>query len=457
MPENDVATDRSYLDAVEELRAEIKRLRKEVRKVSHNTLADRTGYTRQYISLIEKPGGGLPSGGVVKAIDRALDAKGELERLHQEAERKREALRGKTETEDRGSAIISRSRPALEPEDVRRRNLLRLISIAGAMLVSPAPADVLDVDRIDHFATVGRRMNAETLEDYVNLHRTLWSAFALSKSKVDVYPLVRSQLDELASSLERVTREDTRRRLHALLGDISQLAGEIFFDCNQYTEASSFYSLAASASREAGDFDLWACAMTRHAFVDLYDRRFAEAEGLLNAASHLARRGDRSLSTRYWVDAVTAHAHAGQGDFSSCMRALDSAEEVHNLRGEIHNGGWLRFDGSRLTEERGGCFVVLHRPDLAEGALVAVLDTGLTSRRRGSVLTDLATIGAQRRDVERVVSYSQAALDIARRTNSSVVARKLRTLRPQFKPFLGDARVSQMDKDVAALTSYLDD
>ncbi|MFE9438020.1 hypothetical protein ACFYO2_03205 [Streptomyces sp. NPDC006602] len=41
------------------------------------------------------------------------------------------------------------------------------------------------------------------------------------------------------------------------------------------------------------------------------------------------------------------------GDIDGCARALDEAEKVHSLDGHSHNGGWLRFDGSRLPEERG--------------------------------------------------------------------------------------------------------
>jgi hypothetical protein len=41
------------------------------------------------------------------------------------------------------------------------------------------------------------------------------------------------------------------------------------------------------------------------------------------------------------------------GDIDGCARALDETEKVHSLDGHSHNGGRLRFDGSRLPEERG--------------------------------------------------------------------------------------------------------
>jgi hypothetical protein len=53
---------------------------------------------------------------------------------------------------------------------------------------------------------------------------------------------------------------------------------------------------------------------------------------------------------RYWVAAVQAETFAGLGDLDRCQRALDTAEQVPELTGNVHNGSWLRFDRSRLAE-----------------------------------------------------------------------------------------------------------
>jgi hypothetical protein len=101
----------------------------------------------------------------------------------------------------------------------------------------------------------------------------------------------------------------------------------------------------------------------------MYGRRFEKARSMLELAARLARRGDSSLSTRYWVSAVQAQEFAGLGKLESCQRALDAAEQVQELTDDVSNGGWLRFDGSRLAVERGSCYVQLRRFDLAEIAL----------------------------------------------------------------------------------------
>jgi transcriptional regulator with XRE-family HTH domain len=66
------------------LAGEIKRRRNDA-GLSQPQLAQHIGYTRQYVSLAERPGHNLPSLEVVKAIDDALDAHGQLLALREQA------------------------------------------------------------------------------------------------------------------------------------------------------------------------------------------------------------------------------------------------------------------------------------------------------------------------------------------------------------------------------------
>ena len=326
-------------------------------------------------------------------------------------------------------------------DDMNRRALLRLLSTAGALM---ALGEINGLDSI--------RLVPEAVADYERLNPHLWQAFALSKSKRAVYPLVRQQLDLLTTALQQSHSTTTHQRLCFLAGDLFQLAGEVFFDGNRYTDAAHCYVLAADAGKEAGAYDLWACALTRHAFVGMHEHRFADVAAMLDAASAVARRGDQQLSTRYWVAAVQAQVYAGLGDLDACNRALDRAEAVHSLTAEPHNGGWLRFDGSRLAEERGSCYVSLGRPNLAETALTDALSQKLSPRRRGSVLTDLALLGVQRRDPDQVLTHGTAALELAAHTGSGYVGSKLHALKYQLAPLAGDRRVRVLSDRIAALT-----
>jgi tetratricopeptide (TPR) repeat protein len=347
-----------------------------------------------------------------------------------------------------GLAIVHLGEPHSETDDMNRRELLRLFSMTGALLALPST-------QTQHIAHNGvstiNWTDAALVSDLAEMNSSLWRVFAMAASKAQVLPLVREQLAVLTTTLAEPHDQGTHQRLCTLAADLFQLAGEIFFDADRYTDAAHCYALAASAGKEAGAFDLWACALTRHAFVAVYDRQFTDAVPMLDLAASLARRGDPALSTRYWVAAVQAETFAGLGELDRCQRALDTAEQVRGLTGEVHNGGWLRFDGSRLAEERGTCYATLGRSDLAESALTNALAGTLTARRRASVLTDLAAIGAQRRDPDQVVAFADAALEAAHQTGSGVIRNKLRTLQPRLAPLLNNTQVRQLNDNINAL------
>jgi tetratricopeptide (TPR) repeat protein/transcriptional regulator with XRE-family HTH domain len=335
-------------------------------------------------------------------------------------------------------------------DDMNRRELLRILAMTGTMLAISAENDT-DWDRLDYVGGQGGRVDSQAVEDYAALTTHLWRVFVLARTKHVVFPLVRDQLDVLTSSLGRASGTAMYRRLCEVTASLFQLAGEILFDANQYTDAAQCYTLAATASKEANMPDLWACALTRHAFIGVFERRFERSAALLELAAVLAQRGDASLATRHWVAIVQAQALAGLGQLDACQRALDVAGQVDDLSGDFQNGGWLRFDGSRLPEERGACYVQLQRPDLAESALTDALRLNLSARRRGSVLTDLAALGAQRRDPDQIVSYGDAALELISQTGSGVIARKLAGLQPHLAPFLRDARIRDLSTRIGAL------
>jgi transcriptional regulator with XRE-family HTH domain len=348
----------------------------------------------------------------------------------------------------RGRQVVAASDAEAEAaerlDDVNRRELLRLLSMAGTLLAVPP----LDFDRLDGAHEAGR-IGIESLDEYAALNAHLWRVFSESRSKRLTMPVARKQLGVLTAALQKPQTEPTRLRLCSIAGDLFQLCGEIFFDSNEYTAAAQCYSLAAYASKEAKAFDLWACAMTRHAFLGVYEREFDKATPLLGFAAHVAQRGDQSLSTRHWVAAVQAQAFAGLGNFEASQQALDTAQQVTALRGTVRTSGWLRFEGSRMAEESGACYVELGRPDLAEKALNVALGQDVSARRRGSVLADLAMVGVQRNDPDQVVMYADAALNVARDTGSAgYVGRKLSCLRPQLAPFLQLGSVRRLDKQI---------
>ncbi|MEV6986290.1 helix-turn-helix transcriptional regulator [Sphaerisporangium sp. NPDC051017] len=342
--------------------------------------------------------------------------------------------------------VVSVHDPTGESDDMYRREMLRLLSVAGALAVLPQEADAPE----QHWIVQAEQ--ALDLQQYTLLNAHLWQVFSLSKSKRLVYPLVHDQLGLLVSQMDRANSPEVRRQLCVLACELFQLAGEIFFDSNRYTDAAYCYTLAASAGREAGSHDQWACALTRQAFVNMYDKQYTQASSILSVAARVAQNGDSQLSTRQWVAAVQAQAFAGLGELDTCNRALDAADRVLDLTGPVNPGGWLRFDGSRLAEERGGCYLVLGKADLAESSLTEALDGTVSLRRRGSLLTDLAMLGVQRRDLDQLLRYAGDAVELAEKTQSyGYVGRKLRSLQNRLEPLLTESRVAQLNDRIAQL------
>jgi tetratricopeptide (TPR) repeat protein len=245
--------------------------------------------------------------------------------------------------------------------------------------------------------------------------------------------------------------------LCTLVSDLSQLAGEIFFDLHEHESAQACYVFASSAAKEAGAFDLWSCALVRHAFLPLYEasftnqaERYEDMLPLLQAARHLAERGDSELPTRSWVAAVEAEATSGVLHLASCQDALDRAQGVLESKGT--RPAWIRFDGSRLPALRGACYVRLGQPDFAMPALQEALQQfAKPDRKRGLVLLDLATAALLRRDVEQACTHVEEVIDIVALGSSSFLREGIQQLRHQLEPFVGSPSVKGVDQHMRLL------
>jgi hypothetical protein len=84
-----------------------------------------------------------------------------------------------------------------------------------------------------------------------------------------------------------------------------------------------------------------------------------------------------------------------------------------------------------------------------------MLSQKLSARRRGSVLTDLTVLGIQRGDIDQVLKYGGAALELAQHTGSGRVGRKLADVQTQLTPLSTDARIAELTDNIIALTRSL--
>jgi hypothetical protein len=324
----------------------------------------------------------------------------------------------------------------------KRRELFQLLSIASGILVLP---DV-DWERIDQVVNKPSLLDETGLCDLEAINQHYWAIYLTSFTKIAVLDGVLGQLKTLIGLLQTTSSTPLYRGLDVLVCDLVQLAGEIFFDINDYNSAQFCYTFAVEYAKEAKHWDLWACALVRNAFLPIHDKNYQNAFPLLEQAERIARRGDGTLVTRYWVAAVSAEAHAGNGKLVLCQKSLDLAEKVRDIQ-KGDNGGWLRFDASRLPEQRGTCFVSLKEPSLAIPALnEALAQNAKPTRRRGMVLHDLAQSALQQRNVEQACVYAHRVIEIALHNSSGMLKRRLYTLRGELEPFAQTDSVKQLDK-----------
>jgi len=329
---------------------------------------------------------------------------------------------------------------------MKRRELLRLLSIAGSALVLD-----LDWDRIGDALAQPTRMETPVLQDLETLNRQYWQNYRAAAQKSAILDDVLAHLGALTQALRAAQTASQRQQLSVLASDLAQLCGEIFFDASLYTDAAQCYSFAVSAAKEVKAHDLWACALVRHAFLPIYDRHFQDALPLLRAAEKVACHGDGALTTRHWVAMVSAEASAGSGMLDDCRQALDLAEGVRGVKNGM-NGTWLRFDGERIPEARGACFVKLGQPDLAAPVLQEALRLHPSpTRRRGMVLSDLALAASMRGDVERACTLSNEVIQIAQLGSSGVLKKGLQVIQTQLSPFARHADVKDLNAQIRLL------
>lgn len=335
-----------------------------------------------------------------------------------------------------------------ENEDMKRRDLLYLLGLAGGALLW----DDIDLERVGTALARPAQIDTAVVEGLTAINVRYWEIYLAATTKASVQSGVLGQLRTVIQFLREPHTTEIHRQLCTLASELAQLAGEIYFDQHAYPLAQSCYVFAASAAKEAAHYDLWASALIRHAFLPLYDHRYAEALPLLQDAQRFAARGDSALPVRQWASAVLAEAESGTGNLAACQAALDQANSVLDLK-DNKPPAWTRFDGSRLAALRGACFVRLAQPDLADRDLQeALAQFGAPGRKRGMVLLDLATAAAQKQDVERACSYLDQVITIVEAGASGFLRRGVATVRSQLQPFASAATVQAIDQRFLMLT-----
>lgn len=329
---------------------------------------------------------------------------------------------------------------------IKRRELLQLLSIAGGFLCVPGT----DWGHIETSLDRSSHLDITVVSDLETINTRCWSLFRAASLKASVLDGVLGQLKMQVQFLKAAQTRQIYQRLCALTSCMSQLAGEIYFDLHDHNAAQACYIFAATSAREANAYDLWASALVRHSYLPLFAGRFEDALPLLKQAKDIAQRGDPTLPTAYWVAATCAEAQAGVGSLAACQRAFEQASNVYNLTEK--GPDWIRFDGSRLPELQGACYVRLGQPERAEPLLQEALQQNVkSSRRHAMILADLALSALQQTDVERACAYGDEVVTLTNLSSSGFLHTILLKIEQQLTPFADVEAVRSLKKRVALL------
>jgi transcriptional regulator with XRE-family HTH domain len=332
---------------------------------------------------------------------------------------------------------------------MRRRDVLRLLTIASGALALPVP--LLDFERIEAAIARPRLLDETAVLHLEGVNTHYWGIYRAAANKASVLDGAQGHFKTLTAALQDAHADRVHKRLCAVASDLAQLIGEIYFDLRDYTAAQSCYTFAVAAARSGGHADLLACAYARNSYLPIYDESFADALPLVQAGRAAAAAGDSQLAVRQWVESIAAETFAGLYRSDDCRAALDAASSVVDVD-TSRSPAWLRFEGGRLPALRGACFVRLHEPQAALPSLseaLAVVPGPV--RRRAMILTDMGLAAAQQGNVEQACGYGIEAGQIAIGAGSAMLGAGLRKLRVSLEPYKGASALTKFDKQLQLL------
>ncbi|HEU0127008.1 MAG TPA: helix-turn-helix transcriptional regulator, partial [Pseudonocardiaceae bacterium] len=295
--------------------AEEIRTRRQTAGLSQPRLAARVGYTKQYVSLAERPGRGLPSASLVQALDDALDAGGALVMLQEQAEDARKACRPaaavRTMAQDAhpaGSESEPLSAPSEEVTAAKRRELMATAAVAPEILqrlLSEAADEAMEFTRATGVSAVGRGMleHLELVLTDLNQgfsHDPPAELFVVARA-------YRARVDELIRGQHTVAE---LRELYVYAGYLSELLSCLANDLGHPRAARAFAVDSYVHAEQAGYGELQGWAADMMTVIATYAGRPDQAvQAALKGSAHVPLVHPLAIQLR--VKAARACAQLG--------------------------------------------------------------------------------------------------------------------------------------------------
>lgn len=414
--------------AIGQLAAEIKKLR-HAAGLSQPQLAQRVGYTRQYVSLAERPGKNIPSHELVSAIDNALSADGSLLTLRALAKTEQQALR---------SGAAAASTPSFCAEKVITggfaegdsgeitgdfpRCVESGMSGVGMLRRTFLLGGVVSGLHVGHASSAPPAV-AEELVDQLYMASAAYRSAYSTVPATQLYAAVREHFNLVLSLRPGDQPTKIRQRLLTTAGEMAALAAPVLgLNLGRWDEAGDYLEFAFGAAREVENRDLetivWACRAF-HAAYGMDDPQ--SGQDFADVAVATGNDG-ASATTRAWAAAVASERHADLNDEATSLRLLEQARtDLSSSNEDQHWSGIGTFDNAKITAYAGGNYGRLKRHHSA----VQVLDEALTNldesmrRHRCTAFIDRAEAHLACSDVDAACVDTHNALLLAVETQHS--------------------------------------
>jgi transcriptional regulator with XRE-family HTH domain len=341
---------------------------------------------------------------------------------------------------------------ALEDDTVERRDFIQRVTALLGAAVGPLP--LLEVGRSEaweRLATALRHPGLIDDEAVDHLERITVQLQSLGPSQVSSRAIlgpVIGHLDAITSLLQRSLPASLRARLCSLAGETAGFAGWLHWDADDATAAAAYFDTALVAAREGDDHALAAylagSAACQPPYRETPQRRLDRLQAITMAQA--------TPSSRVWLAAKEADAHALMGDGDGCLRALDEAESaLEAVPTEDDRARRPRFSvvgRTWLDGERGASLAKLGRTAEARTVLTEVVSRLGTSSERDRLwlCTSLASAYVQDGEPEQACRVACDAIQQASRMQLQPVLRIMRGLCQELSAFGPSPSIQELDQ-----------
>lgn len=251
-------------------------------------------------------------------------------------------------------------------------------------------------------------------------------------------PAIVAQLSEVAHRISDGVPPGLSARVFAATADLAALAGWVSHDAARYGAAQRYWSYGIHAASEAGQRDRGVEIVTRMSHQMIYLGRPTDALDLLGLAASKAEHP----AVKALVASQTGRVHAALGDHQSADRHLGDADVLlaDGLGGEVP--AWVAyFDAAEHAGARAVAARDLAAQDRPTTPASGHFGDALALRKPGydrvKVMDRVGLAAAlfQEGHIDQGADAAQRALDDAERSNSALVASRLKTLLDAARPY----------------------